>query len=128
MQDSPAYHDVTAEVSGFLVTRAAACQASGVPREHIVLDPGFGFGKTLQHNLALLASLERIAGLGYPVMAGLSRKGMLGAITGRAVADRLAGSVAAALIAAQHGARILRVHDVAATVDAITVARAVEMV
>ncbi len=128
MQDSPAYHDVTAEVSGFLETRAAACQASGVPREHIVLDPGFGFGKTLQHNLALLASLERIAGLGYPVMAGLSRKGMLGAITRRAVADRLAGSLAAALIAAQHGARILRVHDVAATVDAITVARAVEMV
>lgn len=125
MQCAPGYTDVVAEVRGFLLDRVHACQNAGIPLEHIVLDPGFGFGKTLAHNLELLTSLRRIADMGLPVMAGLSRKGMLGAITGRAVADRRAASVAAALIAAQHGARILRVHDVAATVDAVAVATAV---
>ena len=111
---------------GFLRGRARACRAAGIPNERIVIDPGFGFGKTLTHNLALLAALGQIAELGYPVMAGLSRKSMLGAITGRSVDDRLAGSIAAALIAVQRGASILRVHDVAPTVDAIAVACALD--
>lgn len=126
MQAAPTYYDVVAEVHRFLVGRIERCLTAGVARGHIVLDPGFGFGKTLEHNLALLAGLRCIANLGYPVMAGLSRKGMLGAITGRAVTDRLAASVAAAVIVAQQGASILRVHDVAATVDAVAVARAVD--
>ena len=125
MQFAPGYTDVVAEVREYLLDRVAACRDAGIPLEHIALDPGFGFGKTLAHNLELLGGLRRIADLGLPVMAGLSRKGMLGAITGRAVTDRRAASVAAALIAAQHGARILRVHDVAATVDAVAVAAAV---
>jgi dihydropteroate synthase len=126
MQIAPTYYDVVGEVHRFLVGRVARCLTAGVAREHIVLDPGFGFGKTLEHNLALLAGLRSIANLGCPVMAGLSRKGMLGAITGRAVTDRLAASVAAAVVAAEQGASILRVHDVAATVDAIAVIRAVD--
>ncbi len=126
MQTAPTYCDVVGEVHRFLVGRVARCLTAGVAREHIVLDPGFGFGKTVEHNLALLAGLRSIANLGYPVMAGLSRKGMLGAITGRAVTDRLASSVAAAVVVAQQGASILRVHDVAATVDAIAVIRAVD--
>jgi dihydropteroate synthase len=126
MQIAPTYYDVVGEVHRFLVSRVERCLTAGVAREHIMLDPGFGFGKTVKHNLALLAGLRCIANLGYPVMAGLSRKGMLGAITGRAVTDRLAASVAAAVIAAQQGASILRVHDVAATVDAVAVVRAVD--
>jgi dihydropteroate synthase len=126
MQRAPAYADVVAEVRGFLARRAQACLDAGVAADRIVIDPGFGFGKTVAHNLALLRGLGEIAGLRYPVLVGVSRKGMLGAITGRDVGDRLAGSVAAALAAAVRGARILRVHDVAATVDALAVWNAVD--
>ena len=124
MQDAPQYRDVVHEVRQFLLTRIDACHTAGIPSERILLDPGFGFGKTLTHNLELLSRLPEIADLGFPVMAGLSRKGMLGAITGRDVDHRQAASVAAAMIAAQNGAAILRVHDVAATVDAVSVLRA----
>jgi dihydropteroate synthase len=125
MQQSPQYVDVLTEVRAFLLHRVEACVQAGIPREHIVLDPGFGFGKTLQHNLDLLAQLHHIADIGLPVMAGLSRKGMLGAITGRDVQHRQVASAAAALIAAQNGASLLRVHDVAETVDALAVLNAV---
>jgi dihydropteroate synthase len=126
MQQDPRYEDVVAEVSAYLAARMAAAEGAGVAHERIVVDPGFGFGKTVAHNLALLRNLRRLAPKGTPVLAGLSRKSMLGAITGRPVEDRLAGSVAAALLAAQHGATILRVHDVAATRDALALWRAVE--
>ncbi len=126
MQNAPAYEDVIAEQLGFFEERLAACEASGVKREQIVLDPGFGFGKLLGHNLTLLDRLDDLKALGLPLLAGLSRKSMLGQLTGRARADeRTAASVAAALIAAQNGATILRVHDVAETSDAIKVWRAV---
>lgn len=125
MQAAPQYQDVVAEVRGFLARRVEACVAAGIPRARLILDPGFGFGKTLEHNLALLARLGDIADLGLPVLVGISRKSMLGAITGRAVGERLPASVAAALIAAERGASILRVHDVAATVDALKVLEAV---
>lgn len=121
MQDNPEYDDVVAEVHRFLAERIFACEMSGIDRRRLVVDPGFGFGKTLQHNLRLLAELGRFADLGVPLLAGLSRKSMIGALTGRSVGERLHGSVAAALIAAQHGALILRVHDVAATRDALAV-------
>ena len=121
MQADPAYADVVGEVRDFLAARAAACVAGGMVRERIVVDPGFGFGKTVAHNLALLAQLGAIAALGFPVLAGWSRKSSLGRITGRPVEERLAGSLAAALIAVQRGARIVRVHDVAATRDALAV-------
>ncbi|AII09360.1 dihydropteroate synthase [Rhodococcus wratislaviensis] len=123
MQKSPEYGDVVSEVRGFLVDRVGACRGAGIPLEHIMVDPGFGFGKTLAHNLTLLSELRQITDLGVPVMAGLSRKGMLGTITGRGVDHRQAASVAAALIAAQNGAALLRVHDVSATVDAVSVLR-----
>ncbi len=126
MQRAPAYANVVAEVRAFLARRAQACIDAGIAADRIVVDPGFGFGKTLAHNLALLRDLGEIAGLRYPLLVGLSRKGMLGAITGRHVGDRLAGSVAAVLAAAVRGARILRVHDVAATVDALAVWNAVD--
>jgi dihydropteroate synthase len=126
MQAEPTYADVTAEVRGFLAVRAAACVAAGIARDRIVVDPGFGFGKTVEHNLTLLARLSDIAALGFPVLAGWSRKSSLGRITGRPAEERLAGSVAAALIAVQRGARIVRVHDVAATRDALAVLAAVE--
>ncbi|MGE5169948.1 MAG: dihydropteroate synthase [Rudaea sp.] len=121
MQAHPRYVDVVAEVREFLRERAQACRDAGIAAERIVVDPGFGFGKTLAHNLELLRNLDDIAQLGYPVLAGLSRKSMIGAITGRDAGERLAGSVAAALAAAAHGARILRVHDVQETVDALAV-------
>lgn len=126
MQQAPQYSDVVAEVDAYLRQRAAAAAQAGIARERIVVDPGFGFGKTLEHNLALLRGLELIAAAGYPVLAGLSRKSMIGALTGRQVGERLPGSVAAALIAAQRGAAILRVHDVAATRDALKVWQAVK--
>jgi len=126
MQRAPAYADVVAEVRAFLARRGQACIDAGIAADRIVVDPGFGFGKTLAHNLALLRDLGEIAGLRYPLLVGVSRKGMLGAITGRVVGDRLAGSVAAALAAAVRGARILRVHDVGATVDALAVWSAIE--
>jgi dihydropteroate synthase len=124
MQAAPAYTDVTGEVGAFLARRAAACEAAGIARERIVLDPGFGFGKSLAHNFTLLKELRSLAALGYPLLAGLSRKSSLGAITGRPVGERLAASLAAAVIAAQNGATILRVHDVRETVDAIKVVAA----
>ncbi|HET6434800.1 MAG TPA: dihydropteroate synthase [Xanthomonadaceae bacterium] len=126
MQDAPHYDDVVADVHRFLAERIFAAEMAGIDRKRIVVDPGFGFGKTLQHNLVLLAQLERIAELGVPVLAGLSRKRSIGELTGHEdPRARVHGSVAAHLIAAQHGARLLRVHDVAATVDAIKVWHAV---
>lgn len=121
MQVEPHYDDVMAEVGTFLDERARVLLAAGVAAERIVFDPGFGFGKTLEHNLSLLRSLDRFATSGYPVLAGMSRKSMLGQITGRPVGERGAASVAAALLAVQGGARIVRVHDVAATRDALAV-------
>ncbi|MER7082344.1 dihydropteroate synthase [Saccharopolyspora kobensis] len=125
MQDDPNYRDVLAEVADFLRERIETCVSAGIPRERLVVDPGFGFGKTLEHNLALLRSLGAFAELA-PVMAGLSRKAMLGQITGRPVEQREAASVTAAVLAAQRGAKVLRVHDVAATVDALGVLAATE--
>jgi dihydropteroate synthase len=121
MQADPRYADVVTEVRDYLRDRAGALLAAGVARDRIVLDPGFGFGKRLEHNRDLLAGLSRIAALGYPVLAGLSRKRMIGEITGRPVDERVAGSVAAALLAVQNGASIVRVHDVRPTVDALKV-------
>jgi dihydropteroate synthase len=126
MQADPAYADVVAEVREFLAARAGACVAAGIARDRIAVDPGFGFGKTVEHNLALLRELGAIAALGFPVLAGWSRKSSLGRITGRGPEERLAASLAAALIAAQHGARIVRVHDVAATRDVLAVLAAVQ--
>lgn len=126
MQQAPRYDDVVEEVRLFLQDRAAACEAAGIGRERIVIDPGFGFGKTLDHNLALLKHLDRLAELGLPVLAGLSRKSMLGALTGRAVDEREFAGVAAHLIAAARGARLLRVHNVAAMRDALAIWNAVE--
>ena len=126
MQDAPRYDDVVGEVHRFLAERIFAAEMAGIARKRIVVDPGFGFGKTLQHNLALLAQLERFTDLGVPVLAGLSRKKSIGELTGRDdPRDRVFGSVAAHLVAAQRGARLLRVHDVAATVDALKVWEAV---
>ena len=126
MQAQPHYQDVVAEVSEFLRGRIAAAEMAGIERKRIVIDPGFGFGKTLEHNLVLLRELSKLGELGMPVLAGLSRKSMLGALTGQDVGDRLAASVAAALIAVQRGAGIVRVHDVRATVDALKVLNAVK--
>lgn len=125
MQQQPHYENVVAEVSAFLRERTAAAEAAGIERGRIVIDPGFGFGKTLAHNLALLRELDKLAELGIPILAGLSRKSMLGALTGQDVAHRLPASVAAAVIAVQRGANIVRVHDVRATVDALRIWNAV---
>ena len=129
MQAAPQYDDVVGEVHRFLAERIFAAEMAGIPKQRIVVDPGFGFGKDTAHNLQLLAQFERFAELGVPVLAGLSRKRSIGELTGRDVpADRVAGSVAAHLIAAQRGAAIVRVHDVAATVDALKVWNAVAAV
>ena len=125
MQDAPTYDDVVDEVIEFLTERMAALAAVGVAAERIAVDPGIGFGKTFAHNLTLIRRLGDLLGLGRPMVIGLSRKGLIGTITGRDVADRDAGSVAAALIAAERGARILRVHDVRATCDALAVWRSI---
>jgi dihydropteroate synthase len=125
MQEDPRYRDVVVEVRTFLAQRMRACLDAGIRQEHLVVDPGFGFGKTLTHNVALLASLDAFTGLGVPVMVGLSRKSVLGQLTGRTVGDRLPGSLAAALVAVQRGASVLRVHDVAATRDVLAVLDAV---
>jgi len=125
MQADPRYGDVVAEVAGFLGARVDACEMAGIPRTRLLVDPGFGFGKTLTHNLALLSGLARLTGLGPPVLVGLSRKGMLGRLTGREVGDRVAAGVAAAVLAVERGAALVRTHDVAATVDALSVADAV---
>ncbi len=119
-------NDVVGEVKAFLAGRAAVCEAAGIARDRIVVDPGFGFGKTVGHNLALLRWLAEIVALGYPVAVGLSRKSTIGALTGREVGERTAGSIAAALSAVARGAAIVRVHDVRETVDALEVWRAVE--
>ena len=121
MQQAPRYDDVVAEVGAFLGERARALEAAGVDAARIVIDPGFGFGKSLEHNRALFRGLPQLASLGYPVMAGVSRKKMVGDFTGRPVGERTAGSVAAALLAVQNGARLVRVHDVRETVDAINI-------
>jgi dihydropteroate synthase len=121
MQQAPQYRDVVAEVRDYLARRAERAIAAGIARERIVIDPGFGFGKTYEHNLALLSDLHALTALGFPVLAGLSRKAMLGRITGREPQSRVHASVAAAIFAAERGARLVRVHDVTATRDALAV-------
>jgi dihydropteroate synthase len=129
MQEAPRYDDVVADVHRFLAERIFAAEMAGIAKKDIVVDPGFGFGKTGEHNLLLLAQLERFRELGVPILAGLSRKKTIGALTGRDdPRERVHGSVAAHLIAAQRGAMLLRVHDVAATVDALKVWNAVAAV
>ncbi|MDN5782095.1 MAG: dihydropteroate synthase [Luteimonas sp.] len=129
MQDDPHYDDVVADVHRFLAERIFSAEMAGIAKKHIVVDPGFGFGKNRGHNLALLAQLQRFTELGVPVLAGLSRKKTIGELTGRDFPrDRIHGSVAAHLIAAQRGAMLLRVHDVAATIDALEVWNAVAAV
>ena len=126
MQRAPVYSDVVSEVAAHLGIRISLLEAAGVDSQRIVVDPGIGFGKTLEHNLVLLRSLGRLRELGCPLLVGVSRKSMLGQITGRAVEERLSGSIVAAVLAIQRGASIVRVHDVAATRDAIAVWRALE--
>ncbi len=124
MQQDPRYDDVLAEVRAFLVSRVSACEGAGMARGRICIDPGIGFGKRPEHNLALLAGLDELARLGLPVLVGVSRKSLVGIITGRPQGERLAGSVAFAALCAARGAAIVRAHDVAATVDAVKVAAA----
>jgi len=126
MQLEPHYEDVVSEVIEFLAQRIDTAQKAGIARERIVVDPGFGFGKNTGHNLELIVGLPRIAGLGQPVLVGLSRKSLFGKITGKPVADRVFASVAAALLASERGAGLVRVHDVAATRDALLVLNAIE--
>jgi dihydropteroate synthase len=126
MQTAPAYADVVAEIRAFLQRRASACIEAGIDGQRIAIDPGIGFGKTPAHNLALLRRLDALAALGFPLLVGISRKATLGFITGRAVGERAAASVAAGIAAAARGARILRVHDVRETVDALAVWNAIE--
>jgi dihydropteroate synthase len=126
MQTAPAYSDVVEEVRDFLLRRVAACEANGMSRERLVLDPGFGFGKTVQHNLRLLRELPRLAEAGFPVLVGLSRKSLIGKLLGREVDERLPASLALAVLAAERGANIIRTHDVAATADAVAMHTAVQ--
>lgn len=125
MQSDPHYDDVTAEVTSFLRERLAACTDAGIGRERVLVDPGFGFGKTVLHNVELLANLRQLAAIGPPLLVGLSRKSSLGVLTGREVDERLSASLAAAVVAVMHGASIVRAHDVAETVDAIKIVAAV---
>ncbi len=125
MQQQPEYADVVAEVAGFLTERVRACIAAGLAEDLIIVDPGFGFGKTPRHNIELLANLRQLQAVGRPVLAGLSRKSTLGHLTGRDVGERMPASVAAAVIAVLEGAAIVRVHDVRETVDALRVTSAV---
>jgi dihydropteroate synthase len=126
MQSAPVYGDVVGDVRRFLEQRVIACRSAGIADERIAVDPGFGFGKTVAHNLRLLRELSAIASLGLPIVAGLSRKSTLGGLTGRPADDRMAASLAAALSAVVHGASIIRVHDVRETVDALKVWWAIE--
>lgn len=126
MQVAPAYDDVVRETADFLAARVRHARSAGIPEGRIAVDPGIGFGKTLEHNVAILRNIDRFRELGCPVLIGTSRKRMIGEITGRGLDDRLAGSVASALFAVSRGAAIVRVHDVAATVDALTVWYALE--
>jgi dihydropteroate synthase len=125
MQAAPAYGDVVTEVRGFLLERARACQRAGIPRERILLDPGFGFGKTLDHNHQLLRGLSALVETGYPVLVGLSRKSMIGTVLDLPVEQRLAPSLALAVLAVWQGARLVRAHDVRPTAEAIAMAEAV---
>lgn len=125
MQLAPVYGAVVDEVAAFLESRIAACLAQGIPASRLLIDPGFGFGKTLAHNLELLAQLPSLQSMRLPILVGMSRKGMLGQMTGRAVVDRTAAGLAAATLAIWNGASIVRTHDVAATVDAVKVADSV---
>ncbi len=127
MQDQPVYDSVVDEVKAFFVERMAACNQAGIPSEHIILDPGFGFGKTDAHNLLLLKQMVSLAVEGRPILAGLSRKSLLGRLLGRDQNERLPGSLALALYALQYGARILRVHDVAATQDIVNLYTKIEL-
>ncbi|MGE6433263.1 dihydropteroate synthase [Shewanella baltica] len=126
MQSSPMYYDVIEEVSGFLIERIDACLQAGIPRELLILDPGFGFGKSLEHNYELLAKLDSFTKFDLPVLIGLSRKSMIGNLLAKPTSERLAGSLAGAMIAAQKGAHIIRVHDVAETVDMLKVLQATQ--
>ncbi|MCP5165440.1 MAG: dihydropteroate synthase, partial [Pseudomonadales bacterium] len=119
MQRDPQYADVVVEVRDFLASRVAACEACGIGRERLLLDPGFGFGKTVAHNLLLLRGLPQLAGLGLPLLVGLSRKSMIGKLLGREPGERLPAGLALALMAVERGAAVVRTHDVAATVDAL---------
>ena len=125
MQDSPQYDDVTTAVRTFLADRVAACEAAGIARERLLIDPGFGFAKTLAHNLSLFRHMQALHGLHLPLLVGVSRKSMIGKVLGREVDQRLAGSLALAALAVQQGAHILRVHDVAETVDVLRMLEAV---
>ncbi|WP_086480089.1 dihydropteroate synthase [Oceanospirillum sanctuarii] len=127
MQDDPSYGNLLREVTGYLQKRIDACLQAGIAKEKIILDPGYGFGKSVEHNCSLIKHLKDISDLGYPLLTGTSRKSMLGAITGKDVpAERISASVASALICAQQGAWILRVHDVEETIDALKVYQAVQ--
>jgi dihydropteroate synthase len=125
MQRDPQYGDVTADVSTFLAERVAQCVSAGIAEDRIIVDPGFGFGKTHAHNVELLANLRQLEVLGKPILVGLSRKSTLGELTGRDIDDRVAASVAAAVVAVMHGAQIVRAHDVRETYDALQIAGAV---
>lgn len=125
MQENPEYDNVVNEVCDFLAGRISACVEGGIDRERLIADPGFGFGKTDRHNLELLANLDRLQSLGVPILAGLSKKRTLGNLTGRDVDDRMPAGIAAAVLAFERGAKIIRTHDVAATVDALRIAVAV---
>jgi len=128
MQADPRYDDVVKEVSGFLQQRAADCEQAGIARERILLDPGFGFGKTLAHNLQLLAGLEAVAALGFPLLVGLSRKSMIGKLLGLDVDERLGASIALAVLAVERGATLVRAHDIAPTWQALQMSAALSSV
>ncbi|MEK9133227.1 MAG: dihydropteroate synthase, partial [Pseudomonadota bacterium] len=125
MQENPRYRDVVSDIGDFLRARLQAAQAAGIPAQRLVIDPGFGFGKTLEHNLELLRGLKKLQSLGAPILAGLSRKSLIGKALGLPVEGRLYASVALALMAVQNGARIVRVHDVGPTVEALRIYQAV---
>lgn len=124
MQQSPRYRDVVAEVDSWLAARVASCEAAGIARKRLVLDPGFGFGKTVEHNIALLRGLPTLASQGLPLLVGLSRKSLIGKLLGREIGERLPASLALAVLAAERGATIIRTHDVAATADALAMCAA----
>lgn len=126
MQDNPHYQDLVGEVSAFLADRMGRCETAGIPKDRIILDPGFGFAKTLEHNLSLFRHMEALHALGRPLLVGVSRKSMIGAVLGRPVGERLIGGLALAALAMTKGARILRVHDVAETADVVRMIAAVE--
>jgi len=127
MQQNPVYDDVATEVKGFLLERAKQCEPGGIPAQNIVLDPGFGFGKTLQQNLDLFHGLPELIASGYPVLVGVSRKAMIGQLTGREMSGRIPGSITAAVLAVLQGASIVRVHDVAETQDALNIVKSLRL-